>query len=88
MTAHCAKGLEFNTVFIAGCEENLFPLLKENSTDFDLEEERRLFYVSITRARERLVLTYCKQRRHFDRTAYNKPSRFLDEITPEDLPEE
>jgi DNA helicase-2/ATP-dependent DNA helicase PcrA len=83
MTLHAAKGLEFPVVFIAGLEEGLFPLSRSLENPSDLEEERRLFYVGITRARERLFLSHALHRRRFgDMT--NLRSRFLDEI-PEKL---
>ena len=83
MTLHSAKGLEFPTVFLVGLEEGLFP--SERSA-FDLEklpEERRLCYVGITRAMQRLYLTYAESRRIYGRTEYRAPSRFLGEIPPE-----
>ncbi len=83
MTLHAAKGLEFPVVFIAGLEEGLFPLSRSLESTSELEEERRLFYVGITRAKERLFLSYALHRRRFgDMT--NLRSRFLDEI-PEEL---
>jgi DNA helicase-2/ATP-dependent DNA helicase PcrA len=80
MTAHSAKGLEFHTVFVTGLEEGLFP--HENSlSEFDgLEEERRLAYVAITRARRRLYLTMAQSRMLHGQLRYNIPSRFLDEL--------
>jgi DNA helicase-2/ATP-dependent DNA helicase PcrA len=83
MTLHAAKGLEFRVVFIAGLEEGLFPLSRSLENAADLEEERRLFYVGMTRARERLFLTYALHRRRFA-DMMNLKSRFLDEI-PEEL---
>jgi DNA helicase-2/ATP-dependent DNA helicase PcrA len=83
MTLHNAKGLEFENVFVIGMEQNLFPharSIEENN----LEEERRLFYVAITRARERLTLSYARQRTIFGNRGYALPSQFLDEI-PADL---
>jgi DNA helicase-2/ATP-dependent DNA helicase PcrA len=83
MTLHAAKGLEFPVVFIAGLEEGLFPLSRSLESSSELEEERRLFYVGITRAKERLFVSHCLHRRRFgDMT--NMRSRFLDEI-PEEL---
>jgi DNA helicase-2/ATP-dependent DNA helicase PcrA len=83
MTLHAAKGLEFRTVFIAGLEEGLFPLSRSLESLSELEEERRLFYVGMTRAKERLFISYALNRRRFaDMT--NLRSRFLDEI-PEEL---
>ncbi|HMD52689.1 MAG TPA: UvrD-helicase domain-containing protein [Solirubrobacteraceae bacterium] len=82
MTLHNAKGLEYPTVFIAGCEEGVFP----HSRALDeggLEEERRLFYVGITRAMRRLYLTYARRRAVFGSQSYGMASRFLDEIPAE-----
>ena len=80
MTIHSAKGLEFDCVFISGLEEGLFP--HENSaSDLDgLEEERRLMYVAITRARKRLYLSFSQTRMLHGQTRYNVKSRFLDEL--------
>ena len=80
MTIHSAKGLEFDCVFITGLEEGLFP--HENSaSDLDgLEEERRLMYVAITRARKRLYLSFSQTRMLHGQTRYNVKSRFLDEL--------
>ncbi|WP_428082397.1 ATP-dependent helicase [Candidatus Avelusimicrobium fimicolum] len=75
MTVHLAKGLEFNNVFVTGLEENLFPIGKDNEDE--LEEERRLCYVAMTRAREKLFLTYAQSRRKFGQRQDNLPSRFL-----------
>ena len=80
MTLHCAKGLEFPIVFLVGMEENLFPHVHSSESVDDLEEERRLCYVGMTRARERLILTRAFSRRVFGRTQFNAPSRFLEEI--------
>ncbi|MFA6310778.1 MAG: UvrD-helicase domain-containing protein [Sterolibacterium sp.] len=84
MTVHSAKGLEFNMVFISGLEEGLFP--HENSVieEKGLEEERRLMYVAVTRARQRLYLSFAQTRMLHGQTRYNMVSRFLDEI-PADL---
>lgn len=87
MTSHCAKGLEFGTVFIAGAEEGLYPALRNDSSQFDLEEERRLFYVSMTRARNELIITSCENRWKYGSMDECEPSRFLDEINVEDIPE-
>lgn len=80
MTVHAAKGLEFDCVFITGMEEGLFP--HENSmSDFEsLEEERRLMYVAITRARKRLYLSHSQTRMLHGQTRYNVKSRFFDEL--------
>ncbi|MDX6769220.1 MAG: UvrD-helicase domain-containing protein, partial [Elusimicrobiota bacterium] len=77
MTVHLAKGLEFPVVFLTGLEEGLFPIGGGNATPEDLEEERRLCYVGITRARERLYLTYAATRRLFGQVYANLPSRFI-----------
>ncbi len=80
MTLHSAKGLEFPVVFIAGLEENLFPHVRSSEGHEDVEEERRLLYVGMTRARECLVLTRALQRRLFGEPVPAEPSRFLQEI--------
>ena len=84
MTLHTAKGLEFPTVFLVGMEDGLFPSYRSIGTMEEEEEERRLCYVGITRAKEHLFLTCAKCRTVFGSTSYNKPSRFLDEI-PDNL---
>ena len=84
MTLHSAKGLEFPVVFLVGMEEGIFPGYKSISEPSELEEERRLCYVGITRAKEHLYLTCSKQRTIFGSTSYNPVSRFIKEI-PEDL---
>ncbi|MDN5865593.1 MAG: ATP-binding domain-containing protein, partial [Gammaproteobacteria bacterium] len=80
MTLHSAKGLEFPLVAIAGLEEGLFPHVKSVETPKGLEEERRLFYVGMTRAREQLLLTNAERRRLHGQLRYSKPSRFLVEL--------
>ncbi|MDQ1266334.1 MAG: ATP-dependent helicase UvrD/PcrA [Bacteroidota bacterium] len=80
MTLHSAKGLEFNTVFIAGLEHGLFPFAKSEDNPEEIEEERRLFYVGITRARMKLFLTYALKRSRFGETTNQKPSHFLKEL--------
>lgn len=80
MTIHMAKGLEFPSVFIVGLEEELFPNAMSMTSRADLEEERRLFYVAVTRARERLALTHARSRYRFGSLQFNEPSRFLSEI--------
>jgi DNA helicase-2/ATP-dependent DNA helicase PcrA len=87
MTLHSAKGLEFPVVFIVGMEDGVFPHLRAIGEPDELEEERRLCYVGITRAMERLYLTHAWSRTLFGGTQYNPPSRFLDEI-PGQLVEE
>ena len=80
MTVHAAKGLEFDVVFICGLEEGLFPHENSLIDDKGLEEERRLMYVAVTRARKRLYLTHAQMRQLHGQTRYNLPSRFIDEI--------
>jgi DNA helicase-2/ATP-dependent DNA helicase PcrA len=80
MTIHAAKGLEFGCVFVAGIEEMLFPNAMSINTREELEEERRLFYVAITRAKHRLWLTYANTRYRFGQLVQNEPSRFIDEM--------
>jgi DNA helicase-2/ATP-dependent DNA helicase PcrA len=82
MTVHSAKGLEFRVVFIVGMEEELFPSSMSSDSPRQLEEERRLFYVAITRAEEYLVITNAKSRFRYGKTEMCKPSRFLREIDP------
>ena len=86
MTLHAAKGLEFPVVFIIGVEEGLFPHARAFTDASELEEERRLAYVGITRAQEKLFVSHAWSRSQFGATQYNPPSRFLDEI-PEELVE-
>jgi DNA helicase-2/ATP-dependent DNA helicase PcrA len=80
MTIHSAKGLEFPVVFVAGLEETLFPNAMSINTREELEEERRLFYVAVTRAKKHLVLTYANARYRFGSLVQNDPSRFLEEL--------
>jgi DNA helicase-2/ATP-dependent DNA helicase PcrA len=84
MTVHSAKGLEFDVVFISGLEEGLFPHENSVREDKGLEEERRLMYVAVTRARKRLYVSHAQTRMLHGQTRYNLPSRFFDEI-PEEL---
>jgi DNA helicase-2/ATP-dependent DNA helicase PcrA len=90
MTIHAAKGLEFDGVFLVGLEENIFPHVRSLAHESDLEEERRLCYVAMTRARHRLFLSSCAARRQFGDFVSNEPSRFLAEVPAELLasPEE
>ncbi|MGH2767105.1 MAG: DNA helicase PcrA [Actinomycetota bacterium] len=83
MTLHNAKGLEFEVVFIAGMEDGVFPHFRSMTDADELEEERRLAYVGITRARKRLYLTHAWSRTLFGASSYNPPSRFLNEIPAE-----
>ena len=83
MTIHAAKGLEFPVVFLGGLEETLFPSAMSINTREELEEERRLFYVAITRAKSKLHLSYANARYRFGQLQQNEPSRFLDEINDE-----
>lgn len=80
MTLHSAKGLEFSHVFLVGVEEGLFPHSESASMPDQLEEERRLAYVGITRAEQKLHITYAEQRQLFGQTSYPMPSRFINEI--------
>lgn len=80
MTVHLSKGLEFPVVFLVGMEEGLFPHSRSIDEGDELEEERRLCYVGMTRAREKLFMTYATRRKLYGREQYNLPSRFLDEI--------
>lgn len=85
MTIHSAKGLEFPVVYVVGMEEGIFPGTASMYDEEELEEERRLCYVAMTRAREKLVMTNARQRMLYGRTSANKSSRFLDEIPAEDM---
>ncbi|MBQ5406246.1 MAG: UvrD-helicase domain-containing protein [Oscillospiraceae bacterium] len=85
MTMHSAKGLEFPTVFIVGCEEGIFPGIRAIGEPEEMEEERRLCYVAVTRAKRRLYLTCARQRMLFGRTTANRVSRFVDEIPEEHI---
>jgi DNA helicase-2/ATP-dependent DNA helicase PcrA len=85
MTIHSAKGLEFRNVFVVGLEENLFPSDRCTQSRRDLEEERRLFYVALTRAEENVFLTYSKNRFRNGRSETCQPSRFLQDIDPQYL---
>ena len=80
MTIHSAKGLEFPYVYIVGLEENLFPGIQSLSTREELEEERRLFYVALTRAEKKLVLSYAESRYRWGNMTLSEPSRFIEEI--------
>ena len=83
MTLHSAKGLEFPVVFLAGMEEGIFPHARTLMDDAEIEEERRICYVGITRAQQKLYLTHTKMRTIYGNTVMYKPSRFLDELPQE-----
>lgn len=83
MTVHSAKGLEFDYVFMTGLEEGLFPHDNSLNDDGGLEEERRLMYVAVTRAKKRLHLSFAQMRMLHGQTRYNVPSRFVDELPPD-----
>ncbi len=83
ITMHNTKGLEFDYVFVAGLEDELIPGSRSSQSEKGIEEERRLFYVAVTRARKELYLSYASQRAMWGRMDYRKPSRYLDEIPPE-----
>jgi DNA helicase-2/ATP-dependent DNA helicase PcrA len=83
MTLHAAKGLEFPYVFLCGMEEDVFPHARSRESESELQEERRLCYVGITRAKQKLHLTYARRRMFFGQTRYQRPSRFLKEIPEE-----
>lgn len=80
MTVHAAKGLEFPTVFVVGLEENIFPSPLSAASLRELEEERRLLYVAITRAEKHCILTNAKNRWRYGKMEFDNPSRFIDEI--------
>jgi DNA helicase-2/ATP-dependent DNA helicase PcrA len=85
MTVHTAKGLEFPMVFVAGLEEGIFPHAGSLRDEHGIEEERRLCYVAMTRAQDRLFLSWARERRRFGTTSHGTPSRFLSEIPREAL---
>lgn len=87
MTLHSAKGLEFPVVFLSGCEEEIFPLSNRFSTDATVEEERRLFYVGLTRAQQKVFICHARSRYRFGEVAYQSRSRFIDELDPETFQE-
>jgi len=80
LTVHSAKGLEFRVLFVVGMEEGAFPHIRSMENTEDMEEERRLFYVAMTRAKEKLMLSWSQRRSLFGSNAVSRPSRFLDEI--------
>ncbi|MGN0602260.1 MAG: ATP-dependent helicase, partial [Oscillospiraceae bacterium] len=85
MTIHSAKGLEFPTVFVVGMEENIFPSSRSLESDADIEEERRLAYVAITRAKKKLYLTHAAERMLYGRTDRNRVSRFIKELPKDNI---
>ena len=87
MTIHAAKGLEFMAVYVVGLEENLFPSQMSMDSREDLEEERRLFYVAITRAEKKLTISYANSRYRWGNLINCEPSRFIEEIDPEFIEE-
>ena len=87
MTLHNAKGLEFPVVFLSGCEEEIFPLSNRFSSDTSVEEERRLFYVGLTRAEQKVYISHARSRYRFGEVAYQNRSRFIDELDPETIHE-
>jgi len=82
MTIHASKGLEFPVVFITGCEEDIFPLNQKFDSNSKIEEERRLFYVALTRAEKKIFISYARSRYRFGEVAYQSKSRFLEELDP------
>lgn len=88
MSTHAAKGLEFEAIFVVGLEENLFPSYMSMSSPDQIDEERRLFYVAITRAKQFLTLSYANSRYQYGQMRFNDPSRFLEELPPECLEED
>jgi DNA helicase-2/ATP-dependent DNA helicase PcrA len=87
LTVHSAKGLEFPIVFISGLEEEIFPLANRFSEDSSVEEERRLFYVALTRAEQKVYLSHARSRYRFGEVAYQSRSRFIDEIAASTIQE-
>ncbi len=85
MSVHAAKGLEYQAIFVVGMEEQLFPSFRATESPDEMDEERRLFYVAITRAEAHLYLTYATSRYRHGNMRYNEPSRFLEEIADEHL---
>ena len=80
MSIHMAKGLEFPIVYVVGLEENLFPSIMSINSREEIEEERRLFYVAMTRAKEKLILSHCEQRFKWGNIIDCEPSRFIEEV--------
>lgn len=82
LTVHAAKGLEWPIVFVSGCEEEIFPLANKFLSDASIDEERRLFYVALTRAQKKAYITHARSRYRFGEVAYQSRSRFIDELDP------
>lgn len=82
LTAHSSKGLEWPIIFVSGCEEDIFPLSHKFSSDTAVEEERRLFYVALTRAQKKAYVLHARSRYRFGEVAYQSRSRFIDELEP------
>ena len=87
LTLHSSKGLEFPIVFISGCEEDIFPLSNRFNPDASVDEERRLFYVGVTRAKQKVFITHARSRYRFGEVAYQSRSRFIDEIDSKTISE-
>ena len=87
MTIHASKGLEYNTIYIVGCEEGIFPSKKSSQSPQELEEERRLMYVAITRAEKHCFITNAKRRWLYGEEQKNEPSRFISDIDDEFIEE-
>lgn len=87
LTLHSAKGLEFPIVFLSGLEEDIFPLSNRFNSDASVEEERRLFYVGVTRAEQKVYLSHARSRYRFGEVAYQSRSRFIDELDPSTISE-
>lgn len=87
MTIHSAKGLEFPVIFVTGLEENLFPVTSALNEEEDMEEERRLFYVAVTRSKQKLYITYSNERYRYGKKTYQIKSRFIKEISEKVLKE-
>jgi len=86
MTIHSSKGLEFDTVFLTGLEEGVFPLFRSMDNEWEIEEERRLCYVGITRSKNRLFITHADRRLFYGKAQLLNPSPFLQEIVKSDKP--
>jgi DNA helicase-2/ATP-dependent DNA helicase PcrA len=82
LTVHSAKGLEWPIVFVSGCEEDIFPIANKFAADTSVDEERRLFYVALTRAQKKAYVTHARSRYRFGEVAYQSRSRFIDELDP------